>query len=197
MLSTKVVLRVFLCITMASFIFGCAHSKMLKTTPVGKVVYNRYNIHTYVDNGGDIIASYANFTDPGIGHKVYPPNTVFRIDQWSRGIKLIRVDTGEVVRYEFSPKRTRVLLTDYLELITSTAQVSLNDLTELDMKGVSEGKIYKGMTRKGVMVALGYPSPHRTPDINANHWVYWMNRFDTRTVVFDDKGLVISTGLAY
>jgi hypothetical protein len=46
------------------------------------------------------------------------------------------------------------------------------------------------MSRKGVMVALGYPAAHRTPSLDSNSWTYWTNRFKTIVVEFDAKGLV-------
>jgi len=79
---------------------------------------------------------------------------------------------------------------DYLKLIMSDKPVSLKGLTALDKKGVKQGKALVGMTKKGVMTALGYPSPHATPSIDDNIWKYWRNRFRTMDVEFNDKGRV-------
>jgi outer membrane protein assembly factor BamE (lipoprotein component of BamABCDE complex) len=68
----------------------------------------------------------------------------------------------------------------------------MDKFSELDRKGIAEGKAYVGMTKPGVMTALGYPATHRTPSPDANTWVYWRNRFGTMTVQFDDRGIVTS-----
>jgi hypothetical protein len=57
-------------------------------------------------------------------------------------------------------------------------------------KGIEEGKAYPGMTREGILTALGYPATHRTPSLDAGTWVYWTNRFGTLAVEFDAKGNV-------
>lgn len=78
----------------------------------------------------------------------------------------------------------------YLKYITSPSKISLNDLSEGDQKGVQRGKAYTGMTKDGVMMALGYPATHRTPSLKSNKWTYWTNRFGTIAITFNEKGLV-------
>ena len=79
---------------------------------------------------------------------------------------------------------------DYLKKITSTSKVSLDNLSAIDRKGIKDGKAYTGMTKDGVMMALGYPATHRTPSPASNRWIYWTNRFGTIAVLFDEKGIV-------
>ena len=82
----------------------------------------------------------------------------------------------------------------YLAIITSPTPVQLDAFSELDRKGISEGRAYVGMSKSGVMAALGYPAAHRTPSPDGNTWVYWKNRFKTFVVQFDDRGLVMGIG---
>ncbi|EGJ51817.1 hypothetical protein [Desulfocurvibacter africanus] len=175
---------------------GCAQQKMMRNTPDGKFVYNRFTIHTFRDSSKDLVASYANYTDPAITvpnieHKTFPPNTHFRVEKWNRGFKLIQAETGEVIYYEYSPKRTQMDVLPYMDLVFSPTPVSLDGLTELDKQGLKAGKAMKGMTKPGVMAALGYPSPHSTLSLDADKWVYWTNRFGTRAIFFEN-GLVVS-----
>jgi len=74
--------------------------------------------------------------------------------------------------------------------ITGPSKVSLQSLSPIDKKGVSEGKAYVGMTKDGVRMALGYPALHRTPSLKSNTWTYWKNRFATGGVEFDASGRV-------
>ncbi|MBP1750829.1 MAG: hypothetical protein H6Q52_3368, partial [Deltaproteobacteria bacterium] len=80
----------------------------------------------------------------------------------------------------------------YIDLITSSTPVSLGGLSEIDRKGISEGKVYSGMSKEGVRIAFGYPAPHKTPSLGSDTWIYWTNRFKTIAVHFDKQGKVES-----
>ena len=82
-------------------------------------------------------------------------------------------------------------MADYIDIISSPQKVSLKGLSKLDQKGINDGKVYKGMSKKGVQIAFGYPATHRTPSLEDNNWTYWRNRFNTTVITFDDKGKVV------
>lgn len=153
--------------------------------------YTKFNIHTQTKDNKTYKASYANYTDPGEGHVVIAAGTEISIIKKTRKSFTFTCDndTKNVV-YEFHDKRMAMSLDDYLEKITSAGPVSFDELSKKDREGMADGKAYKGMSRKGVMVALGYPAAHRTPSIDSDSWTYWTNRFKTIVVEFDDKGLV-------
>jgi hypothetical protein len=151
--------------------------------------YLKCNIHAY-DNGRDIKASYANWTNPGEGHLLIPVNTPIETQKWRKGFIFLTKDTGKKVYFEFHKGRMRMSVADYLELITSPEPISLGSFSEEDLKGISDGKARVGMTKTGVMTALGYPATHRTASLVENTWIYWRNRFRTLAVEFDDDGIV-------
>ncbi len=66
----------------------------------------------------------------------------------------------------------------------------LERLNAADKAGVQAGTVSKGMTRQGVIFAMGYPPKIRTPDLNGSEWTFWKSRFDTFQVTFDEKGRV-------
>ena len=68
----------------------------------------------------------------------------------------------------------------------------LDRLNATDKAGVQSGKVNKGMTKQGVIFAMGYPPKIRTPDLNGTEWTYWTSRYDTMQVIFDEKGRVDS-----
>ena len=68
----------------------------------------------------------------------------------------------------------------------------ISSLSKLDRKGVRDGQVLKGMTKRGVEYAIGYPPKHRTPSRDLNTWVYWVNRYKTMSVTFNAKGKVES-----
>ncbi len=155
------------------------------------LVYNRYNIHIY-DNGYDIRASYANWTDPGPGHGIIPPNTPMTVEKWHRGFIIHTVAPRQTIYFLYDTGRMRLSIPDYVQTITSPTPVSLTHLTPVDMDGVRLGRALPGMTREGVLTALGFPAQHRTPVLTAPEWTFWKNRFTTLVVVFGPDGLVAS-----
>ena len=78
----------------------------------------------------------------------------------------------------------------YISLITSSKKVNLNELSEIDQKGINSGKALVGMSKKGVRIAQGYPAAHRTMSLKSNSWIYWRNRFRTKVIEFDTDGKV-------
>lgn len=157
----------------------------------GEIRYTKYNIHSQSKDGKKAKASYANYTRPGVGHVLIPPGTQITITRKTRKSFTFKYedDTKKVV-YEFHKPRMGMSLEEYLDKITSAEPISLAGLSELDREGVAAGKALVGMSREGVMTALGYPATHRTPSLDAMTWTYWTNRFKTIAVDFDDAGKV-------
>ena len=153
-------------------------------------VYLKVNIH-YQDNGKDCKASYANYTNPGAGHQILSVNTPVRIKKWRRsGFIIVDTETNREIFFEYNKGRMQMSIEEYLDKITSTSKVNIGRLSDKDRQGIEEGAAGIGMTKEGVMIALGYPATHRTPSPESNRWIYWTNRFGTIAVTFDDKGVV-------
>lgn len=167
-------------------------------------IYLKTNIHAQQGNR-DSKASYANWTDPGTGHYILPVNTPIRIGEFkgldrtikgSRGFLIIVLDENipesrREIFFEYnSGNMGGMSQEEYIDLITSTEKTALNHLSQLDRKGISEGKVYEGMTKEGVRIALGHPAKHRTPSLESNTWIYWRNRFRTMAVEFGQNGKV-------
>ena len=196
MKAKKRIAAVAVLIVAAAIVFGCGGTAAL-TDPSGAplTVYLKNNIHYQErpDRSGNPVsrASYANYTDPGEGHHFLAVNTPVTIGNWRRGFTIMRVSDGKVVHFEYNKKNVALDVKSYLDLITSPVPVSMAGLSGIDLRGIKEGRAHKGMSRKGVRMALGYPAPHRTPSLEDSVWTYWKNRWDTRTVEFNSKGKVI------
>ena len=65
-------------------------------------------------------------------------------------------------------------------------------LSEIDQKGFKRGEALVGMSRQGVIYAIGYPPKHVNPNIDGmDSWTYWRNKFSRFIVHFNEEtGLV-------
>lgn len=73
---------------------------------------------------------------------------------------------------------------------TECPKAQIAKLSEVDRRGIELGVADVGMSRMGVIYAIGYP-PHRaTPDLESDVWRYWRNKLATFTVEFDERGKV-------
>lgn len=70
----------------------------------------------------------------------------------------------------------------------------VSKMSKVDQKGIKRGVALKGMTRQGVLYAMGRPPYHANPDLEAYTWMYWQNRFVRKAIEFDDNGIVSSAG---
>jgi len=152
-------------------------------------VYSRYNIHYFSKKDANT-ASYANYTDCP-NHAFLPYNTALKVGSWGKGFKLTAAETGLVILFEYkSANMGGMSVQDYINVITSPSPVNYSGLTAADLSGIEAGQAMMGMTKQGVMVALGYPAKHRTPSTDLNTWVYWKDRFRNLVVNFGDNGKV-------
>lgn len=155
-------------------------------------VYTKYNIHAQ-DSGRDIKASYAGYVDLVDGHIIIPAGSKIDFpDKRARrnGFFIKVVDTGQEVFFEYHEGRMEMSEQQYVELITADEPVSIEGFSEVDQKGIKAGKAFEGMSREGVLTALGYPATHRTPSLESSSWTYWRNRFATMVVEFNVDGFV-------
>lgn len=158
-----------------------------------QVLYLKNNIHAQ-RGPRDIKASYSNWTNPGAGHMVIPVNTPIRTGRWRGGFYFVTQDTRRRVYFELNQRNALATPREYIDLITASSEVSLDNLSEIDRKGIRAGKAYVGMSKDGVRIALGYPAVHRTPSLDSDTWTYWQNRHRRLLIHFDEDGKVTRIG---
>ena len=66
-------------------------------------------------------------------------------------------------------------------------------LSKKDQEGISKGVALPGMTKQGVLYAMGRPPKHVNPTLDTLEWMYWRNKFGRRAVMFDANGIVTGT----
>ena len=156
-------------------------------------LYLKYNVHTQVDRAGVLKGSYANYTNPGDGHVIIPAGTKINITRKDRrGFFFSHDFSGQQAFVEYHQGNMGMSMDTYIDLITSTSPVNLSRFSATDQRGIKEGRAIVGMSREGIMTALGYPAAHRTPSLDASRWIYWQNRFRTLAVDFGADGRVSS-----
>ncbi|MBF0201743.1 MAG: hypothetical protein HQK66_10620 [Desulfamplus sp.] len=170
---------------------GTSPAKDMQGDKTSGIMYNKFNIHVHYKTAGDIKAHCANWTGPFSGHRVIPTGTPMVVKPWSKGFILERTDNGEKIHFIFSSKIMAMERDAYIDTILSGQKVSLGQFSAVDQQGIKDGTAIKGMTKKGIMTALGYPAAHRTPSLDAYEWIYWTNRFKTYAVIFDKNGRMI------
>jgi hypothetical protein len=73
----------------------------------------------------------------------------------------------------------------------AVVQKEVEQLSEVDREGIAKGVVLKGMSRKGVGIALGNPPEFVNPDPDkATAWNYWYDKDEKFKVLFDKDGLV-------
>jgi len=102
-----------------------------------------------------------------------------------------RLDTHEQYQYIFHRRSLRAPIPAHLDKYfgTECPKNVLDRMSQTDMAGIKAGEVHEGMTKDGVILAIGYPPAHETPDLNADTWKYWTNHFGTFLVKFQ-KGYV-------
>ena len=129
-----------------------------------------------------------NYQQPGL-IKVCSPVRIDRVS--SRAMSFTVLSTGR--RYEYILHRLdRAPLEHHIGKYFGQRCPSeqLRALAAADVAGVQQGQVYQGMTREGVILAVGYPPPHATPTLDSDVWRYWRNRFDSVEVYFSNGRVV-------
>jgi hypothetical protein len=69
-------------------------------------------------------------------------------------------------------------------------KAKIKTLSKVDQKGIKLGKPQVGMTKEGILIALGRPPIHATPSLDAANWLYWNNKWTKDLLEFDEKGIL-------
>lgn len=93
--------------------------------------------------------------------------------------------TGRQHRYLFHAGSMRgETVEQHVAKYFGTSCPDVRSLPAIDQQGIQEGRLYYGMSKQGVIVAIGYPPVHRTPSLDGDTWTYWHTRMGTFRVHF-------------
>ena len=132
--------------------------------------------------------SAANFQGAGL----VPLCSQVEFTRWSDAEMQFRViSTGREYTYEDHPDAI-VMFDEHLgRYFSDSCDTELvKDLSELDRRGVKEGRVIPGMTKKATVLAIGFPTFSKTPSLLMTEWSYRKTPDKDFVVVFDEKGQV-------
>ena len=125
-----------------------------------------------------------NYQQPGL----IPFCTKVKIESVNKREMVFRVlDTGRKYDYIFHNTMRHPIPTHLDKFFGKACDPKkVETMSEIDRQGISQGRVLPGMTRDGVILAIGYPPEHATPNLESNTWKYWRTRFATQLVYFAD-----------
>ena len=159
---------------------GCRRAGPTIKYPIGSMLYTQTNLHPDEARG---TLSSVNYQQQGL----IPLCTPIRLDDVNRReMRFTTLSNGRQYRYEFH-RSLREPVDVHMDLYFAPGcdDSWQSTLGEADQAGIRDGRIYEGMTRRGVILAIGYPPSHATPNINDSVWRYWSNRMNTFEVHFN------------
>jgi len=162
-------------------------------SPAGKHFYTRVNI--WYERTDRIYST--NY------HKgsILPVGTKVKILEYSdKAITLLDVAKSQAYTIQFMKRHSQLTPQEYFERHFSEEDVTaeggpFSKFTNEEQANIKAGTVTPGMSAPAVVMAYGYPPSHRTPNLDANAWVYWSNWFMSFKIVFEG-GKVVDAGRA-
>jgi len=122
---------------------------------------------------------YQNFD--GVG--MLPVCSPVTIDSVGSGSIRFRTQDGQSYTYVRS-NHSRIPIEEHVQHYFGAGCPDVASMSAADQSGIRDGAVYEGMSKAGVLIALGYPPEHQTPSLDGDVWKYWKNRYDTFEVYF-------------
>ena len=110
------------------------------------------------------------------------PVTPTAID--SKHIEIRLNENGQTITVENVQKHTNDDVQQAFKKILGSHMVNLAAFSPEERQNILSGQVGKGMGRKAILAALGYPPATSTPILQSNDWIYWASRFDRFIVRF-------------
>jgi hypothetical protein len=126
--------------------------------------------------------------------------------KWGTPVKIIMVDDRECKlidlykniphRFYFHRKTLKHQTpVQYFHSITTedfnALKTKIDQLSQVDKAGIDKGIVMEGMSKEGVLIALGLPPIFVNPSPDKSTiWHYWFNKRTTFKVIFDNDGKV-------
>lgn len=145
-------------------------------------VYTLVNLHP--DEGRQRLYA-VNYQQPGL----IPVCTKIKITKMSR--KAIRFEIPERSdrKYEYLHyKKLPESLDEHAAQIfgKTCPKDAIAKMSKVDQEGIKEGVAKVGMTKAGIVIAMGPPPSHATYSQDLDEWMYWQHKFARLRVDFSN-----------
>lgn len=96
------------------------------------------------------------------------------------------VSEGRTFRIKFDKDWEMMPMTEYLRNLISfkSRNERKDEINPLTFEKISRGIVKKGMSKEEVLLTCGYPSKYRTPTLENDTWIYWINDTSSRRIIF-------------
>ena len=195
------------------FIFGCAsdpktiesyisdQDALIESYKPGKTLYTAYNL--WYEPGkekamwcinyktGNFIPAGTEVRNVGLSKSM----TGRKAGAELLALSFVTVEDGKKYWVNFTKRfHFGKTIHDYLNIMFSekTFTQLTKGMSETEIMGIKKGVLIEGMSKKSVIVSYGYPPEHRTPSLQMNVWIYWMNRFRSKKIHFDSYNRTIA-----
>ncbi len=87
----------------------------------------------------------------------------------------------------------RQSVTEFAEqtFIDQSIDEQLEGFTEMEIRHIMDGTIEIGMSKEAVLKSWGYPPPRSTRSLSDRKWRYWITKFVTAVLEFDEDGYLV------
>jgi len=165
---------------------GCAKKHHGANSPIGvspsEIYYSQVSLQ--FEKGRHLTTNYRRGT-------LLPINTQVMLNEISgKTIELEIMPSHAKLRIENVEKHTGDSPEQAFAKLFGKNKVDLSKFSKLEQDNILAGKVVKGMSRKAVIAALGYPPITETPVLTGNQWTYWASRFDRFVVNFDNDKVI-------
>ncbi len=148
----------------------------------GAVLQLQYNLHPDEANRRLYNTNYQLPT-------LLPRCTPVTIVKLNKKAVTFRLDSGREYTWIFDKHVRADRATHFSQFFVPQCD-DLSGLSEVDQQGIAMGQALPGMSKVGVLYAMGLPPDHRTPNLDMDLWTYWRNKVVTTTVHFEN-GVVV------
>jgi len=107
------------------------------------------------------------------------------VDEWEDAVTFAVVETGREYVYRHHDRAGDAFEANLQRYFGhSCDKDEIARLPAIDQEGIRKGEALVGMSKRGVVLAIGYPPPRTTADTERDEWLYWRNRFNRFVVEF-------------
>ena len=183
------VFKILLASSAIGFLAACSNTPVLSES--GEDMTGQAGVYTLVNLHPDETRQRLYATNYQMPSLIPLCTEVVILEASNKKMEFQVKDTGRTYQYYYHRSAVEPMADHLKHFFGKTCnKEAAAKLSSIDQQGIEEGRIYEGMSKKGVVLALGIPPKHVTPNLDSNRWQYWKNRYDTMMVEFDKSGKV-------